>query len=224
MRPPPRPGMRCPPVSPSSTMAPRRSRAAISGSTLTWPSPRRRPKPLRPPSPRPSPPPFRCPPRRSSPSPPVRRSLAELVADHGATETDDSEHECLAGAVYFESKGESLQGQLSVAEVVLNRTRSGRFPVLDLRSGQAARPILLRPRRPFSAIAAPARLAQGGRDRPGRDARISPTGPRPAPSSFTPPASLPAGAASPRWPPSAITFSIARFRGSGLGTGVAGRY
>jgi spore germination cell wall hydrolase CwlJ-like protein len=59
---------------------------------------------------------------------PVRRSLAELVADHGGVETEDSEHECLAGAVYFESKGESLQGQLSVAEVVLNRTRSGRFP------------------------------------------------------------------------------------------------
>lgn len=59
---------------------------------------------------------------------PVRRTLAELVADHGGAETDDSEHECLAVAVYFESKGESLQGQLSVAEVVLNRTRSGRFP------------------------------------------------------------------------------------------------
>ena len=36
--------------------------------------------------------------------------------------------ECLAGAVYFELKGEPLQGQLSVAEVILNRTRSGRFP------------------------------------------------------------------------------------------------
>jgi hypothetical protein len=59
---------------------------------------------------------------------PVRRSLAELVADHGGVETEDSEHECLAGAVYFESKGEPLQGQLSVAEVILNRTRSGRFP------------------------------------------------------------------------------------------------
>lgn len=59
---------------------------------------------------------------------PLRLSLAELVADHGGTETDDSEHECLAGAVYFESKGEPLQGQLSVAEVILNRTRSGRFP------------------------------------------------------------------------------------------------
>jgi N-acetylmuramoyl-L-alanine amidase len=59
---------------------------------------------------------------------PARRTLAELVADHGAAVTRNAEHECLAGAVYFESKGEPLQGQLTVAEVVLNRARSGRFP------------------------------------------------------------------------------------------------
>src|SRR3546814_4388492 len=34
---------------------------------------------------------------------------------------------CLAGAVYFESKGESLEGQLAVARVIINRARSGRF-------------------------------------------------------------------------------------------------
>jgi N-acetylmuramoyl-L-alanine amidase len=55
-------------------------------------------------------------------------SLAGLVADHRRSTTDDAEHECLATAVYFESKGEPLNGQLSVAEVVLNRARSGRFP------------------------------------------------------------------------------------------------
>jgi spore germination cell wall hydrolase CwlJ-like protein len=59
---------------------------------------------------------------------PVRRSLAELVADHASAQTTDAEHECLAGAVYFEAKGEPLHGQLSVAEVILNRARSGRFP------------------------------------------------------------------------------------------------
>lgn len=59
---------------------------------------------------------------------PARRGLAELVAEHGRSATDDAEHECIAVAVYFESKGESLQGQLSVAEVVLNRARSPRFP------------------------------------------------------------------------------------------------
>jgi len=60
--------------------------------------------------------------------PPARRSLAELVAEHASAQTLDAQHECLAGAVYFESKGEPLHGQLSVAEVVLNRARSGRFP------------------------------------------------------------------------------------------------
>lgn len=65
---------------------------------------------------------------RAGDPPPVHRSLAELVADHGRTEADDAEHECLAVAVYFESKGESLEGQLAVAEVVLNRAGSGRFP------------------------------------------------------------------------------------------------
>jgi N-acetylmuramoyl-L-alanine amidase len=59
---------------------------------------------------------------------PAPRDLAELVALHASTSTADEQQECLAGAVYFESKGEPLRGQLSVAEVILNRTRSGRFP------------------------------------------------------------------------------------------------
>ena len=68
-------------------------------------------------------------PAEAAEAPPSRpRTLAALVAEHSSGETRDSEHECLANAVYFESKGEPLQGQLSVAEVVLNRSRSGRFP------------------------------------------------------------------------------------------------
>ena len=59
---------------------------------------------------------------------PARRSLAELVAEHASARTADAQLECLAGAVYFEAKGEPLNGQLSVAEVILNRARSGRFP------------------------------------------------------------------------------------------------
>ena len=55
------------------------------------------------------------------------RSLAELVADHRGSATPDEETECLARAVYWESKGEPLTGQLSVAEVVINRAQSGRF-------------------------------------------------------------------------------------------------
>lgn len=57
-----------------------------------------------------------------------RRPLAELVEDYAASETPDAESECLARAIYYESKGESLTGQLSVAEVILNRAESGRFP------------------------------------------------------------------------------------------------
>lgn len=55
-------------------------------------------------------------------------SLSELVR---AQDTDDAlsaEERCLAGAVYFESKGESLAGQLAVARVVMARANSGRFP------------------------------------------------------------------------------------------------
>lgn len=55
-------------------------------------------------------------------------SLSELVALHGDGETSSREQECLAGAVYFEAKSESLEGQLAVADVIINRSRSGRFP------------------------------------------------------------------------------------------------
>ena len=55
-------------------------------------------------------------------------SLAELVKSHGNATDLNTEMRCLAGAVYFESKGESLAGQLAVARVVLARTKSGRFP------------------------------------------------------------------------------------------------
>jgi spore germination cell wall hydrolase CwlJ-like protein len=63
----------------------------------------------------------------AEPEPPVRRSLTELVSLHSSAQTSSAEQECLANAVYFESKGEPLTGQLSVAEVVLNRAESGRF-------------------------------------------------------------------------------------------------
>ncbi len=54
-------------------------------------------------------------------------TLSALVAQHNGTQAEGSEAECLAAAVYFESKGEPLVGQLAVAEVILNRARSGRF-------------------------------------------------------------------------------------------------
>jgi spore germination cell wall hydrolase CwlJ-like protein len=54
-------------------------------------------------------------------------SLADLVSRHAGSETSDEESECLARAVYWESRGEPLAGQLAVAEVIINRARSGRF-------------------------------------------------------------------------------------------------
>ncbi len=39
-----------------------------------------------------------------------------------------AELDCLARAVYFEARGESIKGQAAVAEVVLNRTQSPYFP------------------------------------------------------------------------------------------------
>ncbi len=56
------------------------------------------------------------------------RPLSALVEEHSATKTGDSEMDCLAGAIYFESKGEPLAGQLAVAEVIINRAKSGRYP------------------------------------------------------------------------------------------------
>jgi spore germination cell wall hydrolase CwlJ-like protein len=54
-------------------------------------------------------------------------SLASLVDAQGAPEELDGDMKCLAGAVYFEAKGESLEGQLAVARVIINRAKSGRF-------------------------------------------------------------------------------------------------
>jgi N-acetylmuramoyl-L-alanine amidase len=54
-------------------------------------------------------------------------SLAHAVASQSAG-GEDEHLRCLAGAIYFESKGEPLAGQLGVAKVILNRTKSGRYP------------------------------------------------------------------------------------------------
>lgn len=58
-----------------------------------------------------------------------RRALADLVIDQAAAAAPaNDEQGCLASAIYFEARGEPIEGQLAVAEVVLNRTRSGRYP------------------------------------------------------------------------------------------------
>lgn len=41
---------------------------------------------------------------------------------------DAADRNCLASAIYHEARGEPADGQIAVAQVVLNRTRSGRWP------------------------------------------------------------------------------------------------
>ncbi len=55
-------------------------------------------------------------------------TLADAVAAQTMPDTIADDLQCMAGAIYFEAKGEPLSGQLAVAEVILNRTKSGRFP------------------------------------------------------------------------------------------------
>lgn len=63
------------------------------------------------------------------PAEPVEaKSLNALVAAADTESALSAEEECLAGAIYFESRSESLEGQYAVADVILNRADSGRFP------------------------------------------------------------------------------------------------
>ena len=55
-------------------------------------------------------------------------TLSAAVAAQDASAELDRETQCLAAGIYFESKSEPLAGQLAVADVIINRTKSGRFP------------------------------------------------------------------------------------------------
>ena len=65
-----------------------------------------------------------------APAPADEPEFVSLAAAVAAQETDELDRDltCMAGAIYFEAKGEPLSGQLAVAEVILNRMKSGRFP------------------------------------------------------------------------------------------------
>jgi len=54
--------------------------------------------------------------------------LQALVDKFATTEQLDEQMSCLATAVYFEARGESVDGQLAVARVVMNRASSGKYP------------------------------------------------------------------------------------------------
>ncbi len=54
--------------------------------------------------------------------------LYALVGKYSIGAPLDEQGNCLATAVYFEARGESLEGQLAVARVVMNRAVSGKYP------------------------------------------------------------------------------------------------
>ncbi len=54
--------------------------------------------------------------------------LYALVDRYSTGVALDEQATCLATAVYFEARGESLEGQLAVADVVMNRAGSDRYP------------------------------------------------------------------------------------------------
>lgn len=59
---------------------------------------------------------------------PSAASLRELVSSTGTDYALSEQMKCLAGAIYFESRGEPLAGQLAVAQVIINRADSSSFP------------------------------------------------------------------------------------------------
>jgi cell wall hydrolase len=55
-------------------------------------------------------------------------SLDELVASQDEAADLSRDMNCLAGAIYFEAKGEPLEGQYAVGRVIIARAESKRFP------------------------------------------------------------------------------------------------
>ena len=71
------------------------------------------------------------------PAPDLNGPLPALAMAEGLTEdwlmaqpepTGDEQWQCLKQAIYFEARGESLEGQIAVAEVILNRADSPLYP------------------------------------------------------------------------------------------------
>lgn len=66
-------------------------------------------------------------PESIAPPSPIQPAV-EVVESTSPNAVSRAEEDCLATAVYFEAKGEPRRGQLAVAQVIVNRTHSGRFP------------------------------------------------------------------------------------------------
>lgn len=59
--------------------------------------------------------------------PPSAESLEAMVAAMSHAEPESDDLRCIATGVYFESANQALEGQLAVANVIINRAESGRF-------------------------------------------------------------------------------------------------
>lgn len=61
----------------------------------------------------------------------LRGPSAPAATEQGQSteqQVDARQHACLSQAIYYEARGESQRGQVAVAEVIMNRTRSGAYP------------------------------------------------------------------------------------------------
>jgi spore germination cell wall hydrolase CwlJ-like protein len=59
---------------------------------------------------------------------PVKVSFSRQWVDAQPQATGDEQWSCLSEALYFEARGETVKGQFAVAEVIMNRVKSARFP------------------------------------------------------------------------------------------------
>lgn len=61
-------------------------------------------------------------------TPTVPMSFSYDWLDSQPKAAGDKNWKCLSEALYFEARGETVKGQFAVAEVIMNRAESGRFP------------------------------------------------------------------------------------------------
>ncbi|MDU9004880.1 cell wall hydrolase [Sedimentitalea todarodis] len=59
---------------------------------------------------------------------PIRATLSKTWLDSQPPASGGEQWRCLSEALYFEARGETIKGQFAVAEVILNRVKSSRFP------------------------------------------------------------------------------------------------
>ena len=59
---------------------------------------------------------------------PSEQGLSFKYKGESQAEFEERERRCLATAIYFEARGEPVQGQIAVGQVILNRVRSPNFP------------------------------------------------------------------------------------------------